>query len=82
VLGNAGTLIVFRLSSNDAELLAPEFHLLPAPELPDQSPHRRGSDGTMQVADRFSLNRHSIRRAAVATTLWRKADATSTERGA
>ncbi len=26
VLGNAGTLIAFRVSSNDAELLAPEFH--------------------------------------------------------
>jgi tRNA isopentenyl-2-thiomethyl-A-37 hydroxylase MiaE len=38
VLGNAGTLIAFRVSSNDAELLAPEFHPLPAPELADQSP--------------------------------------------
>jgi hypothetical protein len=36
VLGNAGTLIAFRVSSNDAELLAPEFHPLPAPELMDQ----------------------------------------------
>ena len=31
VLGNAGTLMVFRVSSNDAQLLAPEFHPLPAP---------------------------------------------------
>ena len=38
VLGNAGTLIAFRVSSNDAELLAPEFHPLPAPELADQWP--------------------------------------------
>src|SRR5712692_1453758 len=38
VLGNAGTLMVFRVSSNDAALLAPEFHPLPAPELADQSP--------------------------------------------
>ena len=38
VLGNAGTLIAFRVSSNDAELLAPEFHPLPAPELADLSP--------------------------------------------
>lgn len=37
-LGNAGTLIVFRVSSNDAELLAPEFHPLPAHELSDQPP--------------------------------------------
>jgi hypothetical protein len=40
VLGNAGTLMVFRVSSNDAALLAPEFHPLPAPELSDQSPFR------------------------------------------
>jgi hypothetical protein len=32
------TLIVFRVSSNDAELLAPEFHPLPAPELAEQPP--------------------------------------------
>jgi hypothetical protein len=38
VLGNAGTLIAFRVSSNDAELLAPEFHPLPGPELTDQWP--------------------------------------------
>jgi integrase len=40
VLGNAGTLMVFRVSSNDAALLAPEFDPLPAPELADQSPFR------------------------------------------
>jgi hypothetical protein len=40
VLGNAGTLIVFRVSSNDAELLAPEFHPLPAHELSDQWPYK------------------------------------------
>jgi hypothetical protein len=40
VLGNAGSLMVFRVSSNDAELLAPEFHPLPAPELADQFPFR------------------------------------------
>jgi hypothetical protein len=40
VLGNAGTLMVFRVSAADAELLAPEFHPLPAHELLDQSPHR------------------------------------------
>jgi hypothetical protein len=49
VLGNAGTLMVFRVSSNDAELLAPEFHPLPAPELSEQSPFtawlRRGDSG-------------------------------------
>jgi energy-coupling factor transporter ATP-binding protein EcfA2 len=40
VLGNAGTLMVFRVSAADAEILAPEFHPLPPNELVDQSPHR------------------------------------------
>jgi energy-coupling factor transporter ATP-binding protein EcfA2 len=40
VLGNAGTLFVFRVSAADADLLAPEFHPLPAPELMDQAPYR------------------------------------------
>jgi len=40
VLGNVGTLMVFRVSAADARLLAPEFHPLPAHELVDQSPHR------------------------------------------
>jgi hypothetical protein len=38
VLGNAGTLMVFRVSATDAHLLAPEFFPLPAPELADQAP--------------------------------------------
>ena len=40
VLGNAGTLMVFSVSANDAEILAPEFHPLPAPELADQPPYQ------------------------------------------
>jgi hypothetical protein len=40
VFGNAGTLIAFRVSAADAELIAPEFHPLPAHELVDQSPYR------------------------------------------
>jgi len=32
--------MVFRVSAADAQLLAPEFHPLPAHELLDQSPHR------------------------------------------
>jgi len=40
VLGNAATLMVFRVSAADATLLAPEFHPLPAHELVDQSPYR------------------------------------------
>jgi hypothetical protein len=40
VLGNAGTLLAFRVSATDAELLAPEFHPLPAPELAGQAPFR------------------------------------------
>jgi tRNA isopentenyl-2-thiomethyl-A-37 hydroxylase MiaE len=53
VLGNAGTLIAFRVSSNDAELLAPEFHPLPAPELTDQWPFtawlRRGDSDRRMI---------------------------------
>jgi hypothetical protein len=40
VLGNAGTLMVFRVSSNDAEIVAPEFHPLPPHALCDQWPFR------------------------------------------
>ena len=52
VLGNAGTLMVFRVSAGDAGLLAPEFHPLPAHELVDQSPHRawlRRGDGDQRA---------------------------------
>lgn len=38
VLGNAGTLVVFRVGSRDAELLAPEFHPMDAGALADQEP--------------------------------------------
>ena len=38
VLGNVGTMMIFRVSASDAELLAPEFHPLPAPELAGQPP--------------------------------------------
>lgn len=40
VLGNVGTLMVFRVSAADAEVLAPEFHPLPPNELADQPPFR------------------------------------------
>jgi hypothetical protein len=46
VLGNAGTVLVLRVSGADADLLAPEFDPLPASELVSQSPYegwlRRG----------------------------------------
>jgi hypothetical protein len=46
VLGNAGALLVFRVSGYDAELLASEFAPLPPSELVDQAPYtawlRRG----------------------------------------
>jgi energy-coupling factor transporter ATP-binding protein EcfA2 len=48
VLGNAGSLMVFRVSAADAQLLAPEFHPLPEHELAEQSPYRarlRRGDG-------------------------------------
>lgn len=40
ILGNAGTLVVFRVGPVDAELLQPEFDPLPATELLDQQPFR------------------------------------------
>ena len=48
VLGNAGALLVFRVSGPDAKMLAPEFDPMPPSELVDQSPYtawlRRGTD--------------------------------------
>jgi hypothetical protein len=38
VLGNAGSLIAFRIGSRDAELLAPEFHPMEPGALTDQEP--------------------------------------------
>jgi hypothetical protein len=38
VIGNAGTLVVFRVGSHDAELLAPEFRPMEAGGLADQEP--------------------------------------------
>lgn len=38
VLGNAGSLIAFRVGSRDAELLAPEFHPMEPGALTDQAP--------------------------------------------
>src|SRR5262249_50536661 len=38
VIGNAGTLVVFRVGSRDAELLAPEFRSMESGALADQEP--------------------------------------------
>ena len=38
MIGNAGTLIVFRVGSRDAELLAPEFRPMDPGALADQEP--------------------------------------------
>ena len=38
IFGNAGSLVVYRVSGADAELLAPEFHPLPANALAENSP--------------------------------------------
>ena len=54
VLGNAGSLMVFRVAPADAELLAPEFHPLPPHELSDQSPYRarlRRTDGDQRAIE-------------------------------
>jgi hypothetical protein len=46
VIGNAGSFVVFRVGSRDAELLAPEFRPMEAGALADQEPYtawlRRG----------------------------------------
>jgi hypothetical protein len=46
VIGNAGSLVVFRVGSHDAELLAAEFRPMDAGALADQEPYtawlRRG----------------------------------------
>ena len=46
MIGNAGTLVVFRVGSRDAELLAPEFRPTESGTLADQEPYtawlRRG----------------------------------------
>ena len=53
VIGNVGTLIVFRVGSTDAELLAPEFRTLEPGALSDQEPFtawlRRGGAGHFRV---------------------------------
>jgi hypothetical protein len=38
VLGNAGSLVAFRVGSRDAELPAPEFHPMEPGALTDQEP--------------------------------------------
>ena len=53
VIGNAGTLVVFRVGSSDAELLAPEFRSLERGALSDQEPFtawlRRGAGGHHRI---------------------------------
>jgi hypothetical protein len=53
VVGNAGTLIVFRVGGRDAELLAPEFRSLEPGALSDQEPFtawlRRGVGGHHRI---------------------------------
>jgi hypothetical protein len=53
VLGNAGSLIAFRVGSRDAELLAPEFHPMEAGALTDQQPFtawlRRSDSGRDRI---------------------------------
>jgi len=53
VIGNAGTLVVFRVGAADAELLAPEFRTLEPGALSDQEPFtawlRRGGAGHFRI---------------------------------
>src|ERR1017187_860302 len=53
VIGNAGTLVVFRVGASDAQLLAPEFRSMEAGALSDQEPFtawlRRGAGGHHRI---------------------------------
>jgi len=53
VLGNAGSLVAFRVGSRDAELLAPEFHPMEPGALTDQEPFtawlRRSDSGRDRI---------------------------------
>jgi len=53
VLGNAGSLVAFRVGSRDAELLAPEFHPIEPGALTDQAPFtawlRRSDGGRLRI---------------------------------
>ena len=55
VIGNAGSLVVFRVGSRDAEFLAPEFRPMEAGALADQEPYtawlRRGVGRDRIVAE-------------------------------
>jgi Type IV secretion-system coupling protein DNA-binding domain len=73
VFGNAGTLMVFRVSAADAELIAPEFYPLPAHELLDQSPYRarlrRGDSGygAIYVSPRLFGSRNRRKKVIIQT---------------
>src|SRR5712691_3878556 len=69
VIGNAGTLIVFRVGSRDAELLAPEFRTLEPGALSDQEPFtawlRRGGYGHFRIFAAPKLYENSGTRDAI-----------------
>ena len=65
VIGNAGTLVVFRVGSRDAELLAPEFRPMDPGALADQEPFtawlRRGIGRDRIFAEPTSCTSRSAR---------------------
>jgi hypothetical protein len=65
VLGNAGTLIVFRVSSNDTAILAPEFHRCRRMSLPTRARSGHGVGQAMLAIGRYPLNRRYFDRAIV-----------------
>ena len=87
VFGNAGTLMVFRVSAADAEILAPEFHPLPAHELVDQAPHRawlRSSDGDQRpvfLSPRLSGAQRRRDRAGRQVSKWSAVGAAVADKG-
>jgi hypothetical protein len=58
VIGNAGSLVVFRVGSRDAELLAPEFRPMDAGALADQEPYTAWS-GAVSAATASLLRPNS-----------------------
>ena len=72
VLGNAGTLVVFRVGSRDAELLAPEFRPMDAGGLADQEPF------SSPAAPRRWPGPHPCRGQAIRAT-WHGRDSRRTE---
>jgi hypothetical protein len=59
LLGNAGTLMAFRVSAADTEMLAPEFHPMRAHELADEAPYRERGYAAAMATTAPTSSRHA-----------------------